>query len=326
LDPVGLEWGSGSHHISATIPDDPLFEQQWHHFAIGSDIAWDHGRADGVVIAIIDTGVDCTHPDLAGVCVEGFDFYNDDSDPTDDHQHGTIEAGVAAAVTNNGKGVSGLAWGAKIMPLKVMSASGQGSISAVVGAIVYAADSGADIISLSLGTPEDRPALRQAIAYAADSGVLIAAAGGNGGPGPIYPAAYPGAIGVAGVNQSDGHPGFTTGSHLEVAAPGWEILSTTLVSKGSYGRFSGTSEATPLVAGLSALLMAQNPDWDAEAVRSRMITTAIDLGDPGWDQYFGWGRIDAGRAMDPAVLPDPDAPNPGGAGKALFLPWLSGSR
>ncbi|MCB0215118.1 MAG: S8 family serine peptidase, partial [Chloroflexi bacterium] len=276
----------------ATYPNDPLFDLQWHHETIGSATAWDFGRAHEVTIAIVDTGVECDHPDLAGACVEGYDYYNDDPDPRDDNQHGTIEAGVAAAVTDNALGVAGLAWGARIMPLKAMSASGQGSFSAIVSSIEHAADHGAQVISLSLGAQQGSEALQAAVAYAAGRGVFLAAAGGNGGQGPHYPAAYPEVVGVAGTKPDDSHPPFTTGPHIEIAAPGWDIQTTTLTTEGGYARHHGTSEATPLVAALAALLIEQHPDWSVAQIRQRIIDSAVDLGQPGWDEVFGWGRID----------------------------------
>ncbi len=330
---------AGPHRAQATHPDDPLYPDQWHHEKIGSAIAWDFGRAHEVTIAIIDTGVECDHPDLVGSCVAGYDYVNDDPDPDDDNQHGTIEAGVAAALTDNALGVAGLAWGAKIMPLKAMSGNGSGGIAAIASSIEHAAEHGAQVINMSLGSESGSQAMADAVAFAAQRGVFMAAAGGNGGTGLRFPAAYPEVVGVAGTREDDSHPPFTTGDHLEVAAPGWDIQTLTLTSEGSYARHHGTSEATPLVAALAALLIEQHPEWSVDQVRRRIIETSVDLGDPGWDQEFGWGRIDAGRALDPDFTPEPTplpsatptasasptaspSPSPSPSPATLHLPWL----
>lgn len=322
-------------------PDDPLLDLQWHHAKIGSEAAWARGDAEGMVIAIVDTGVDCAHPDLAGRCLPGYDYVNDDDDPMDDNGHGTIEAGVAAAITNNGEGVAGLAWGARILPLKAMGGSGGGSIGAIVSSIEHAVDGGADVINLSLGTGSPDPALQAAVEHAAREDVFVAAAGGNSNVrAELFPAGYPEVVGVGGTRQSDTHPPFNTGPHIEVSAPGWEILTTRLGD--GYEAYHGTSEATPLVAGLAALLRAAHPDWTVPDLRARIAGTAEDLGEPGWDETFGWGRIDADRATDPELVltppstqtprPSPSSspsPSPTSAATptptpppALLLPWL----
>ncbi len=313
--------------LQVPFPNDPFFDRQWHHQVIGSVEAWSYGRADGVVVAIIDTGVECDHPDLKGICRDGYDYYNDDPDPADGHGHGTFAAGLVGAIPDNGIGVAGLGWGAWLMPLKAIGDGGQGRLSGVVSAIEHAADNGADIINMSFGTGEHSPALQSALRYAASRGVLLAAPGGNGGDGPVYPAAYSEVVGVAGTYPDDGHPPFTTGDHLEVAAPAWDIVSTAPTSAGSYARSSGTSQAVPLVSGLAALLVGKHPEWTVEEVRLWMSFTAIDLGEPGWDEEYGWGRIDAGRAMDPTQLPTPHSPTPTPVvrpeGHLLYIPRLA---
>lgn len=278
-------------------PNDTYYSQQWHHAQIGSATAWDHSLASGVTVAIIDTGVNCNHSDLSGNCVSGYDFVNNDNDPNDDHGHGTHVAGIAAALTDNARGIAATGWAARIMPMKALDRTGNGSHSAIANSIVWATDRGADVINMSLGGPFTSSTLSQATAYAIDRGVtLVAASGNQNSSNPIYPAAYPNVIGVGATTQTDTRASFSNyGTFVDVSAPGVAILST--VRDGGYQAWHGTSMASPIVAGVAALLVGQNPSRSPATIETILEQTAKDLGDPGYDHFYGWGRIDAGRAL-----------------------------
>ena len=278
-------------------PDDPYYSGKWWWEQIQAPAAWDVSTgSEDVIIAIIDTGVDLDHPDLAAKIVSGYDFVNGDDDPDDDEGHGTHVAGIAAAVTNNGLGVAGLSWGARIMPLKVLNANGSGYASDVAAAIYHAADNGAQIINMSLGSSSPSGTISDATDYAHDQGVFIAAAAGNDGTNSLlYPAANEHVVGVGATNSSDSRAYFSNyASHVDVAAPGMSIYSTT---PGDYGYKSGTSMATPFVAGLAALVLSLDSNLSPDEVESIIEDSADDLGDPGRDDYYGWGRINAHQAL-----------------------------
>ena len=282
---------------SLAAPNDPLYSQQWHHATIRSSQGWDETHAAAVTIAIVDTGVVCSHPDLSGKCVPGYDFVNNDSDPRDDHGHGTHVAGIAAAMTNNGVGIAGVGYDARIMPMKALGASGNGSHSAIASAITWATDRGAHVINMSLGAYFTSSTLRDAVAYAISRGVsVVAAAGNDNSSNPNYPSSYPDVIGVAATTQSDTKASFSNyGQNIDVAAPGVGILSS--VMSGSYQAWSGTSMASPVVAGAAALLRAQRLTRTPNQIEALLEVSAVDLGPTGWDPEFGAGRIDVGAAL-----------------------------
>ncbi|HET6498692.1 MAG TPA: S8 family serine peptidase [Coriobacteriia bacterium] len=289
-------------------PDDPLYPQQWAHEYSNTPAAWhETSGSSNTIIAFLDTGLEITHPDIAGRVVAGYDFVNKDADPSDDHGHGTRVTGLAAATGNNALGVAGVDWGAQIMPVKVMNSSGTGSWSAVASGITYAVDNGADVINMSLGgTPSIT--LETAVRYAYDKGVtLVAAAGNDGAEIARYPAAYPEVIAVGSV-CADRLSAFSNyGSHLAVVAPGEGVYTITL--GGGYRASAGTSAASPFVAGLAALLHATKPGISPAEVKAAITSTARDLGDQGWDKYFGYGHIDAAAALA-AVESAAPAPEP----------------
>lgn len=291
------------------IPNDPYFDDQWNILQIGSIPAWDIsvGSAD-VIIAIVDTGIDLGHPELAGKLVAGYDFVNEDPDPSDDNGHGTFCAGIAGAIGDNGQGIAGVAWNARLMPVKVLDSSGSGYVSDVAAGIVWAVDHGAKVINLSLGTSVPHSLLADAVDYALSrDGVLVAAAGNEymlGSP-PIYPAAYPDVVAVAAVGAKEEHAWYSNvGDYVDVAAPGGNsegskrILSTfgNGVDRG-YAWGEGTSFAAPHVAGMAALLRSVNPSLSNLQVTYVITSTAWDRGAPGPDPEFGWGRVDAFQAL-----------------------------
>ncbi|MGQ9517290.1 MAG: S8 family serine peptidase, partial [Anaerolineae bacterium] len=291
------------------IPNDPYFDDQWNMGQIGSIPAWDIsiGSAD-VIIAIVDTGIDLGHPELVGKLAAGYDFVFDDPDPSDDNGHGTFCAGIAGAVGNNGQGIAGVAWNARLMPIKVLDSEGTGYVSDVAAGIVWAVDHGAKVINLSLGTTEPHPLLADAVSYALSRDVVLVAAAGNSytrGNTPNYPAAFSDVIAVAATGANDEHAYYsTTGDYVDVAAPGGNsergnlILSTfgNGVNRG-YAWGEGTSFAAPHVAGTAALLRSVNPSLSNFQVTYVITSTAWDKGAPGWDPEFGWGRMDAFQAL-----------------------------
>jgi hypothetical protein len=235
--------------------NDPRYAEHWALPTIGAPSAWAELPVDApkVTVAVIDSGICASHPELAGRILNGWDFLESDSTPQDDFGHGCSVAGIIAANMNNGIGIAGVAPNAQIMPLRVLNASGAGSYSDVAPAIVYAADNGAQVINLSLGGLNPSMTLESAINYAISKGVIVIASAGNSGTeGALYPAAYPGVIAVGSVDSNLQHSSFSNyGSQIDIWAPGCDILTTKL--DGSYGLVSGTSFAAPYVAGAQAL-------------------------------------------------------------------------
>ncbi len=305
-------------HVQAGIlapdatPDDPLFGTQWHLAKMHVPDAWDRAHADGVVIAVIDTGVDCGHPDLAAACVPGRNVLDDTSDTQDVNGHGTIEAGAAAAVVDNGVGIAGVAWGARIMPIKAMTDNGSGDTAGIAAGIVWAADNGARVINLSLGGEGAAQVMADAATYAHGRGALLTASAGNMPSGNIlYPAGYPEVLGVGATTRADERPSFGNfGPHVDVVAPGVSILTTSV--GGGYGPFDGTSESTALASGIAALLIGQNSARTPDDLRRLLQDSAVDLGPPGRDDEFGYGRLDAAAALEAGARqqPEPDDPDP----------------
>lgn len=307
-------------------PNDYVPANQWGIDQIQAPEAWDTETGKGdVVIAILDTGVDYDHEDLAGNMwtdsngYYGYDFVNGDDYPDDDFNdsHGTHCAGIAAAVTNNGIGIAGVSWKSKIMAVKMLNELGEGSVDGEVEGIHYAADNGAEIISMSFGTsgypPTPSDSERDAINYAYEKGcVLVAASGNDNEPYVAYPAAYENVIAVGATNSSDErcHPGdwpadlssgSNYGTELDVLAPGVTILSTVRMGTGTvdlnYDNMDGTSMATPFVSGLAALILSHLPGLAPSDVRRIIERTAVDVGSTGWDRETGWGRINAYNAL-----------------------------
>jgi thermitase len=240
-------------------PNDPRYPEQWALPAIGAPYAWAQMPADAprVTVAVIDSGICASHPDLAGRIEAGWDFIESDDTPQDDFGHGCSVSGVIAANMNDGIGIAGVAPNAQIMPLRVLNASGVGSYSDVSAAIVYAADNGAQVINLSLGGSSPSTTLENAVNYAIEKGVIVvAAAGNNGTEGALYPAAYPDVIAVGSVDPDLEHSSFSNyGSQIDIWAPGRDILTSK--KDGSYGLVSGTSFAAPYVAGVAVIYIIQ---------------------------------------------------------------------
>lgn len=277
--------------------NDPYFGNEWHLAKIQAPSAWDvtTGTAS-TVIAVIDTGANFSHPDLQGKLLPGYDFVNSDNDPSDDNGHGTGVAGTAAAASNNSTGVASIAWACPVMPLKALDASGSGSYSNIAKAINYAADNGARVINMSLGGSSNSSTLQNAVNYAWNKGVvLIAAAGNNGNDTPVYPGACKNVVAVSATNSSDVITSWSSyGSYVDISAPGESILTTW---GSDYAYVSGTSFSSPVTAATTALMISIQPKLTNSQTVDLLLKNADDLGAAGYDVYYGYGRVNASRAV-----------------------------
>ena len=298
----------------AAVPNDPLYKQyQAALRSIRMESAW--GVTTGSTsykVAIVDTGVDLNHPDLAGRMQPGRDIVHNDAYAWDDHGHGTMVAGTAAAITNNSKGVAGVAWRGAIIPIKVLNSDGSGSDADVAEGITWAADHGAKVINLSLGGPEDTTILKAAVEYAISKNILVVAAAGNDGfTAPSYPAAYPGVMAVAATDNSGNFVWFSNyGWWVDISAPGINITSTYPASGTgqAYAYGSGTSFSAPIVSGVALLARYKYPSLTQAQIHSKLRSTARDMGPRGIDPFHGWGRVDGYAALGGAkASPGPTA-------------------
>jgi serine protease len=305
---------------AAGFPNDPQYKYQWHLRQVRMPEAWKLGQGEGVVVAVIDTGVKRVS-DLKGTeLVGGWNFVARNANAEDDHGHGTHVAGTIAQTTNNGVGVAGIAYRAKIMPLKVLSARGFGRVGDIADAIRYAADHGAKVINMSLGGGSASKVLERAVKYAHDKGVVVVCAAGNEGRRHVsYPAAYPGAIAVAATQVDESTTFYSNyGPQVDVAAPGGNtkvdqngdgkpdgVLQNTILptdhTKDDYLFFMGTSMAAPHVSGVAALIVAAGvtaPD----AVEKVLKASARHPGHVTRDERYGAGIIDAAAALKKVKL------------------------
>lgn len=283
-------------------PNDMLFSTyQWNLPAIATEQGWNLSKGNkDVIVAVVDTGVQINHPDLQGKLLTGYNAITSSSTPEDDVGHGTHVAGIIGALVNNGEGVAGISWYNKILPVKALDNSGAGTTYSVAEGIIWAADHGAKVINLSLGNYADSQFLHDAIKYAYDRDiVLVSAAGNDNTERPGYPAAYPEVIAVAATNASHEKASFSNyGDYIDVAAPGENIASTYPDSQ--YASLSGTSMSSPHVAALAGLVRSLNPDLTNKEVMDLMTKNAVDLGTPGYDNYFGWGQVDIYKTLQAA--------------------------
>jgi len=310
--------------FGGTKPNDPLYDAQWNFRMVGAEDAWKKTKGKGVVVAVIDTGVAAKTTKKGNQCkdfgttsfTKGYDFVNKDSDPYDDHGHGTHVAGTIAESTNNNEGAAGLAYESTIMPLKVLSAQGSGYSSDIADAIRYAADNGANVINMSLGSSQPSSVIHKACQYAVKKGVTIVCAAGNGFGEPVgYPAAFPECIAVSSVGPSGKIATYSSyGKEVALAAPGGDmmessdpkdgILQNTVMKAGGNGRgrgddyyaFQGTSMASPHVAAVAALIEAQGVK-DPARVREVLTRTAMPNGEK---LKYGAGILSAASAVSMA--------------------------
>jgi subtilisin family serine protease len=285
-------------------PTDPLWGMQWGAALTEAPTAWavTKGSAN-VVVAVLDTGVDLSQPDLQGALVPGYDFVNKDADPSDDNGHGTGIAGIVAARAGNGLGGAGFCPKCSVMPVKVVSAAGSASDVEVAPGITWAVDHGANVINMSFGGTFSST-IASAIDYATAKGVLVvAAAGNNGNSNSFYPAADAGVLSVAGTQPNDElYPWSNRGPWVSVAAPGCDI---TTLRGGQYGEFCGTSASAPVVCGLAALAMSYSRSSSAEAIRLAITSSARAVGG------VTNGRVNVANtlaALGATFLPAPPTP------------------
>jgi thermitase len=284
---------------TTVTPNDPDFSSQWHLTSINAPSAWSitTGTA-GAPIAIIDSGVDSTHPDLSSKLVAGWNFLTGTSNTADDYGHGTAVAGTAAAASNNGIGIAGVSWNNPIMPLLVLDSTGSATYSNIASAIQYAADHGARIINISLGGASASSTLQNAVNYAWTKGAVIFAAAMNSSSStPYYPAACTDVVAVSATEPNGTLATFSDyGSYIDLAAPGDNILTT--MSGGGYGYWLGTSFSSPIVAATAALALSVQPGLSAAALVNLLEQNADYLGGyTGWNQYFGYGQVDAYKTV-----------------------------
>ena len=306
--------------VEAAHPNDPLWGDSWSLSKVGAPTAWrlTSGAAESVV-AVLDTGVDRTHADLQGAFVDGWDAVNEDADPSDDHGHGTLVAGVIAARSNNGIGGVGACPRCSLMPVKVIGANGAGSAADIAVGIVWAADHGANVLNMSFVMSGRDESVAQAIQYARSKGVLVVAAAGNAGsPEATFPANEPGVVSVTGTDPADGRYDWASfGGWVTLAAPG---CSKSTHAGGGYGDFCGTSSSAAFASGIAGLARSADRQASADQVAAALAATAVRVGD-----FVSAGRVDAAATTNVLSLkvsssaapapadtrPDHPEPNPG---------------
>ena len=276
-------------------PSDTYYSTAWHLPKIGAPAAWDVATGSGVTIAILDGGVESSHPDLAGHIVPGWNFFDNNSNTADVNGHGTKVAGVAAAIGNNAVGATGAAWNAKIMPMRISDGAGNITYySTVANALTWAADHGARVANISY-IVSHVAAVQTAAQYMRSKGGVVVASAGNTGAYTAN-ANTSAIITVAGTDSADVRASWSAyGPIVDVAAPGVSIRTTAV--GGAYGAYSGTSFSSPLTAGVVALMLSANPALQPSQVDSILTSTADDKGTAGRDDYYGYGRINATRAI-----------------------------
>ena len=324
LSPLDMQAAEVTPPASGTwegFPNDPMYDRQWHMRQIGMPEAWKLADGGGIIVAVIDTGVAYGNAgrfhqveDLEGIeFVKPYDFVNNKPTAYDDHAHGTHVAGTIAQVTNNGKGVAGVARNVKIMPLKVLGANGSGSVAGIADAIRYAADNGAKVINMSLGGAFPSRVLKKAVEYAHKKGVVVVCAAGNESRGVGYPAAYPGAIAVSATQEDEATTFYSNyGKEVDIAGPGGNtrgatgekggVLQNTIAvgnpEKSGYYAFMGTSMASPHVAGVAALVVGEgvtNPDMVEKILKD-------SARKPKGSQKYTTDRYGAGIVDAPAAV------------------------
>lgn len=300
--------------VAAVGVNDPMTAGQYSLDRMRVRDAWSLATGTAGVVAVLDTGVQQDHPDLSGRVLAGRDFVNNDALAADDNGHGTWVAGIIAARPNDGYGIAGISWSGTILPVKIMNSSGTGSTSALVSGIIWAADNGATVINMSVGGFPYSQAVQDAVTYAWNKGaVLVGAAGNNNREESFYPASMNNVISVSATQPQDEFSHWSSyGPAVDVSAPGSSVLTTNCTAStcpnpewGSHTYISGTSFATPNVAGVVALIRATYPTWSPQQVVDRLYATVDDLGYAGWDNRYGRGRVNAYRALGGSVAASP---------------------
>lgn len=319
---------------ASAIPSDPYYSFQWHLQSVQATEAWNLTTGSGVIVAVVDSGLALGGADGVGCVVPGYDFVNMDSDPHDDNGHGTHVSGTVAQATNNGIGVSGLAYDACVMPVKVLDAAGSGGFAEIAEGIYFAVDHGAKVINLSLGINAryalaNDPVLDPALDYAEANGVTVVCASGNDGhrKNVSYPAIYPTTIAVGSTDYNNALVSYSNrGKGLDMMAPGGDVsadqngdgyadgvLQETL-DNGSwtYAFWQGTSMAAPHVSAAAALLIAHQTAATPAEVRTVLFGSALDIDKPGFDNNTGHGLLQVYDALLFSGSEPPSPPPPTG--------------
>ena len=291
------------------VGNDTYYANAWHLPKIQAPTAWDSSLGTGVTIAILDSGVDGTHPDLQGKLVAGWNFYDGNANTTDVYGHGTKVAGAAAATSNNGTGVTGVAWNAKIMPVRISDTAGYAFYSTIAEGIYWAADNGAKVVNVSYAV-HGSTSVQSAGQYLQGKGGLLINSAGNSGA--VDTTLANGAmISVSATDSADAKASWSSfGNYVDVSAPGQGIWTTT--RGGGYAAVNGTSFSSPVTAGVVALMMSANPALKPSELENILKITAVDLGATGTDQSFGAGRVNAAAAVQRArgIIAAPDVTAP----------------
>jgi subtilisin family serine protease len=320
VDGVEKAHVDGLGGVADTHPNDPFYQDGtlWNMHNTGqggatpdADVdgpeAWDLHTGDGsVIVAVCDTGIRSTHSDLAGKVTAGWDFYNNNGNTEDFFGHGSHVAGTIGAWGDNNLGVVGVNWNVEFIAIQVVSDSGFGDSSMCANGIIYGVDNGADFVSMSLQYyTDDGNLLRDAVNYARDNDVLpIAATGNSQGRRVAFPAKHPGCMGVGATTKWDTWATFSNyGPEISVSAPGQDVWSCWIPN--TYTFSSGTSMATPHVSGLASLIKSYNPQLTADEIEQIIVDSVDDLPPAGFDEKFGWGRINVRTALDMAITPCP---------------------
>jgi subtilisin family serine protease len=289
------------------VKSQPAEVLPWGIDQVDAELVWPSGNtADPIRVGIIDTGISNTHPDLLANIKDGVNTINPLKSWNDDNGHGSHVAGIIGAIDNE-IGVIGIGPKIDLYAIKVLNASGSGYLSDVIEGIQWAINNGMQVINMSLGTTSDVQSFHDAVIAAKNAGIVVVAAAGNSGSSVTFPAAYPEAIAVSATDQSNAIASWSSrGPEVDLAAPGVDIYST---YKGTgYATLSGTSMAAPHVTGSVALVLNtpvgnydanSNGKWDPDEVQKKLQDGAIDLGNPGFDNLYGWGLVNAYNAVQP---------------------------
>lgn len=290
--------------VFKTVPNDPRLKDQYNLKAINAVEAWKTtAGTKRTVIAVIDSGTELDHPDIKSQVVQSWSVLTRKSELTPGSGHGSHTLGIYGAAANNGEGIAGVAPGCGVMAVQISDrATGQGSDATIAEGIIWAADHGATVMSISQGIYRPSKVLEDALQYALDKDIVICASAGNNNAendpkkAPHLPSTYPGVIEVAATDSNNKKADFSNwGNTVTVAAPGVDILSAVPGKK--YQTMSGTSMAAPCAAGVVGLIRSRFPNFNREQVQAHLIKTAKDLGEPGFDKYYGHGLVDAAAAV-----------------------------
>jgi serine protease len=299
--------------VAAVAVNDPKTAGQYSLDQMRVRDAWSLTKGGSGVVAVLDTGVQASHRDLAGRVLPGYDFVNTDTNASDDNGHGTWVAGIIASNPDDGYGIAGISWSDKILPVKIMSGTGTGDTSDLTAGIIWAANHGATVINMSVGGFPFSQYIQDAVNYAWNKGaVLVGAAGNNHREETFFPASFTNVVSVSATQSDNEFSNWSSyGSKVDVSAPGASVQTTNCTvctyaghdTWGDHTYISGTSFATPNVAGVIALIRARYPSYTPAQVVSRLTSTVDDLGYPGFDIRYGAGRVNAYRAIGGSVAP-----------------------